>query len=196
MNNKERLALADRVQQIIQNRQPQYHSNKEREKIEKELSREKFWSAECAEDFHHEKYLAKIQGLASYSRVLCHLRHCEEFKDTQTQVESLKRTLISLDRFAGQWNMMRPRHFAVTSSKGCSLHGELMKHNKNPTFFWIWNAQFWSCFWILLKLILIWAGEIEMWLTFSDRLRIVLRILWKKLLKIFLSWSRGLRITY
>lgn len=42
MNNKERLALADRVQQIIQHRQPQYHINKEKEKIEKELSREKF----------------------------------------------------------------------------------------------------------------------------------------------------------
>ncbi len=42
MNNKERLALADRVQQIIQNQQPQYHINKEREKIEKEFSRKKF----------------------------------------------------------------------------------------------------------------------------------------------------------
>jgi hypothetical protein len=42
MSNKERLALADRVQQSIQNKQTQYHINKEREKIEKELSREKF----------------------------------------------------------------------------------------------------------------------------------------------------------
>lgn len=35
-----------------------------------------------------------------------------------------------------------------------------------------------------------------MWLTFSDRLRIVLRILRKKLIKLVIDWSRGLRITY
>ena len=42
MNNEERLALAERVQQIIQDKQPQYRIFKEKEKIEKELSREKY----------------------------------------------------------------------------------------------------------------------------------------------------------
>jgi hypothetical protein len=42
MDNKERLALAERVQQIIQNKQPQCRIFKEKEKIEKELSREKY----------------------------------------------------------------------------------------------------------------------------------------------------------
>ena len=35
-----------------------------------------------------------------------------------------------------------------------------------------------------------------MWLTFPDRLRIVLRILWKKISKLVLNWLHGLRITY
>ncbi len=35
-----------------------------------------------------------------------------------------------------------------------------------------------------------------MWLTFPDRLRIVLRILWKKISKFVLNWLHGLQITY
>ena len=35
-----------------------------------------------------------------------------------------------------------------------------------------------------------------MWLTFPDRLRIVVRILWKKNSKLILNWLHGLRITY
>ena len=144
MNNEERLALADRVQQIIQNKQPQYLIYKEKEKIEKELSREKYWCGEWE----------RISSMKSIWRKYKVWLLIAVFYTIYGIVKSLKILKPKLSHWRDRssasggsphrWKMFWRclARQATSISKSGSRRLEFIELHQTESLFEIWNAQF------------------------------------------------------